>query len=367
MTTEEAKQLLNKYNRSECTEAEKALVESSLLHYNEDEIDISEKRIKKIGEEIYGNLPIPKSVAIKINLWRAIGSIAAISLLTVCAWNFFEKFTMRPATTIVKDVSPGGNKATITLANGDTIGLSGSKSGIAINGTNLTYSDGSTIDNSHRYIGVQILTTPKGGQYQIQLADGSKVWLNANSSLKYPTSFANTRERNVELQGEAYFEVFPNKTKPFIIKCQTQTVEVLGTHFNINDYKDAGNTITTLVEGSVKVTNPLLQQVILKPNQQSLIDGNSIKVKDADLETALAWKYGRLEFKDANIRTILKQVARWYDIEVEYRGDISNRTFNGSISRSSNLSVLLNILAYNDIHFTIEKRDNSTSKLIVTP
>lgn len=366
MNTEEAKDLLKRYNTGECTEAEKTLVESSFLQYNEDEIDISEKRIKKIGEEIYGNLPIPKNVSLKINLWRAIGAIAAISLLTVGAWNFFERFTMLPVTTMANDVSPGGNKATVTLSNGRTIGLSDTKNGITVKGNNLAYFDGTTIDNDNGNIGVQILTVPKG-QYQIQLSDGTKVWMNACSSLKYPTSFASNKERNVELQGEAYFEVTPDKAKPFIIKSHSQTVRVLGTHFNINDYQDEETSITTLVEGSVKVANQSLQPIILKPRQQSVVVGNSIKVQDADLETTLAWKNGRLEFKEADIKAILKQVARWYDIDVVYRGKISNRTYNGSISRSSNLSVLLNILAYSDIHFTIEKRDNSTSKLIVTP
>jgi transmembrane sensor len=367
MTIEEAKQLLIRYNVGECTEEEKLLVENSFFEYNEQEIDISEEAIKEIGEQIYENLPFPKNVAKRINLWRAIGAIAAISLLSVCTWIFFDRLTMPPRTVQIRDISPGGNKATITLGSGKTIRLSGSKSGIVIENDNLTYLDGTTIDNIDQNSGVQMLTTPKGGQYQIQLPDGTKVWLNANSSLKYPTSFVHTNERNVELQGEAYFEVSPNKAKPFIIRSNSQTVKVLGTHFNINNYQDNGNTITTLVEGSVKVTNPSLQQAILKPNQQSIVRGNIIKVQDADIETALAWKNGRLEFKDADLKTILKQVARWYDIEIEYRGEIPNRTYNGSISRSSNLSVLLDILAYSDIHFTIERQHNLTSKLIVTP
>jgi transmembrane sensor len=369
METEEAKQLLIKYNAGECTEAEKALVESSFLEYNEYEIDILPERIAEIGEQIYEELPSNNKTGKSINLWLGIAAIAAITLLTIGSWHIFDRFTLPTERKIVQDVAPGGNKATITLANGKTINLSDTKSGVTINGNNLRYLDGAVISNVNeqdKSLVLQTLSTPKGGQYQILLSDGTKVWLNASSSVRYPISFSEAKERVVEVVGEAYFEVAPNKAKPFIVKTTTQTVEVLGTHFNINNYKDEGSTVTTLVEGSVRVINLSSHYAILKPGQQSLISGNNINVQDADIETDLAWKNGRIEFKDANIQSIMKQISRWYDIEVEFKGEIPKRTFNGGISRESNLSVLLKILEYSDIHFIIEQGQNSRKKLIVT-
>ncbi|MES2418320.1 MAG: FecR domain-containing protein [Bacteroidota bacterium] len=367
MNTEEARQLLIKYNAGECTDAEKAVVEGSFFDYNEHEIDISQEKIVGIGKLIYSELSLAQNGAKGIKLWKGIAAIAAITVLSLSTWHIFDRVALPPERIIVRDVRPGTNKATITLGNGEIITLKGSKNGIVVNGKDLVYQDGSEIVNGDNSSTIQTLSTPKGGQYQIELPDGTKVWLNAASSLKYPTSFVDAKERGVELTGEAYFEVAPDKAKPFMVKSPKQTVEVLGTHFNLNNYNDRGFTITTLLEGCVKVTNSLSQQVILKPNQQSLITDNHIKVQDADLETALAWKNGRIEFKDADIRTIMTEISRWYNIEVEYRGDISKRTFDGSISRTSNLSVLLKILAYSDIHFEIEQDQNSNKKLIVTP
>jgi len=367
MDTEAARQLLIKYNAGECTEAEQALVENSFLQYNEHEIDISNERIEEIGRQIYAELPIHHNGARPINLWLGAAAIAALALLSIGSWNLFDRYIFPQNQIIVKDVSPGSNKATITLDNGQTINLSGSKNGVVINGDDLTYLDGTSINETEKNSAIQMLNTPNGGQYQIVLSDGTKVWLNAASSLKYPTSFANAKERNVELLGEAYFEVAHKDKQPFIVKTPTQTVEVLGTQFNINNYNDDGVTITTLVQGSVKVTNESPQQSILSPNQQSLLTNKAIKVQEADIKTALAWKNGKIKFKDANIQAIMKQISRWYDIDVEFKGEVPDRIFNGSVSRTSNLSVVLKILAYSDIHFTIEKDQNSRNKLIVTP
>lgn len=367
MNTEEAKQLLIKYNAGKCTEAEKSLVESSFLEFNEQQLDISDEEIIEIGERIYRELPISRRKALKINLFRSVGAIAAISLLTTGTWIIFDRLNLEPSKQIIQDISPGRNQARITLENGETINLNGAKTTVVVSSKGLVYSDGSTVSTLPQQAGIQIFSTPKGGQYQIILQDSTKVWLNASSSLKYPISFENANQRSVELIGEAYFEVAPNKAKPFLVKSSLQTVEVLGTHFNINDYKDDGNTVTTLLEGSVRIANPSSKQIVLRPNQQSIVGHHGINVQDADLETALAWKNGRLEFKNADIRTILKQASRWYNIEVEYRGEITKRTFDGGISRSSNLSVLLKILAYSGIHFTIERQENLTYKLIVTP
>lgn len=367
MNTEEAKRLLIKYNAGKCTEEEKSLVENTFLDFNEHDIDISDEQIAEIGRQVYSELPISRKQSLKTTVWKGIGAIAAITLLTVGTWDIFDRINREPIKKVIEDVSPGTNQATITLSNGKTISLNSSKDAVRINNKQLSYSDGTAITNVDQHSIVQTFSTPRGSQYQLILEDGTKIWLNASSSLKYPTSFENAKQRTVELSGEAYFEVTPNKSKPFVVKSSEQTIEVLGTHFNINDYRDNKNTITSLIEGSVRVTNLNSKQVVLKPNQQSIVSNRDISVQDADLETSLAWKNGRLQFKDATIKEILKQASRWYNIEVEYKGKIPNRTFNGGISRSSNLSVLLKILAYSGIQFTIEKQDNSIYKLIVTP
>lgn len=364
MTTEEARALLERYNAGKCTEAEKALVERSFLEYNEAIADLPQERVQEIKEEIYLKLPIHKTK--RLGFWQGMAAIAAIALITFGLWHIYDRFVPHAKTEIIADVLPGGNKATLTLANGEIIDLNGSKNGVVVSGEKISYLDGTNLASDKGKMALQTLTTPNGGQYQIVLEDGTKVWLNAASSLSYPASFSSANQRKVELVGEAYFEVAHDKDKPFIVKSQTQTIEVLGTHFNINNYQDEGNTITTLVEGSVKVNTPS-QQVILKPNQQSLVKKSNINVQQADLETSLAWKNGKIEFKDADIKSIMKQISRWYDIEVEYRGDIPKRKFDGSISRQSNLSVLLDILSFNEIHFVLEQENNSSKKLIVTP
>lgn len=371
MTNEEAQLLLEKYNAGQCTEAEKALLEDWFLSYNEHPIDISDDRIKEIGEEIYANLPIHQRQK-NLTLWKGLTAIAAVTLLSVLTWHLFDRVIRPKENNIVKDISPGGKKATLSSSDGKKLELNGDKNGIAINGSDISYTDGSAIANPSP-TPVHRLTTPNGGEYQIVLADGTKVWLNAASSLTFPTSFADKNERLVHLTGEAYFEVSKHKSKngrniPFFVSTMAQKVAVLGTHFNINSYGENNPTITTLLEGSVSVTVDPTKPVILKPGQQALAQGNKIKVQTADMETAMAWKNGRMEFKDANLYTIMEQVSRWYDIKVEYKGDFSKRTFNGSISRNSNLSVLLKILRYSDVSFElVHDKETNTNKLTVKP
>lgn len=268
------------------------------------------------------------------------------------------------------DVAAGRNRAVLTLANGRQIDLDSTGVG------NIASEEGMGIrklsDGAIAYLkldGTETGTTaentirvPRGGQYSITLNDGTKVWLNAQSSLKYPVRFAG-RERRVELSGEAYFEVAKNRAMPFIVKSARQQVEVLGTHFNVNSYDDEPSTVTTLEEGRVSVSANG-QAKTLSPGQQTRADGKGLTSGAADMETALAWKNGRIEFRDADIRTIMRQVSRWYDIEVAYKGNIGERTFNGSMSRSSNLSALLKILEYSNIHFELKEGDAGGRKTL---
>ncbi|MEP6611631.1 MAG: FecR family protein [Mucilaginibacter sp.] len=260
------------------------------------------------------------------------------------------------------DVAPGGNKAILTLADGSKLVLNNSKNGplatqagiqVIKRDSLLSYKVTAASNNKVSY---NSIATPKGGQYQLVLADGTKVWLNSASSLRYPTSFTG-KDRTVELTGEAYFEVAKNKNQPFNVKTTTQTVQVLGTHFNVNAYRDENTVKTTLLEGSVKVYSAT-GNVMISPGQQSALANNGSFVinKDLDTDEIIAWKNGVFQFNEADIQTIMRQIARWYDIDVEFKGAMPANTYHGKISRNSNVSQVLKILELSGINFTIEGR-----------
>ena len=208
------------------------------------------------------------------------------------------------------------------------------------------------------------MSTPAGGQYQLTLPDGSKIWLNASSSIHYPTAFLE-KERTVTITGEAYFEIAKDANKPFIVKMYNGAeVKVLGTHFNIKAYTDEEEIKTTLLEGSINIFNGLKNSLLVPGNQAKMDKSGVIKVQaNADLEEAVAWKNGNFQFTSADVTTVLRQAARWYNIEVVYAGNPSTENkFTGKIPMSVNLSRLLKWLEYSDVHFKLDKK-----KLIVTP
>lgn len=295
--------------------------------------------------------------------------VATSILLLVTKTRKADKLPAVVTENIKKDVKPGGTKAMLTLANGNVIALDSSLKGtLAKQGNvNLHVSPGmlkydqnkQTAANSIAY---NVLKTPKGGQYQLELPDGSKVWLNAASSLKFPTAFVG-KERRVELNGEAYFEVARNASQPFFVSVNNASIAVLGTSFNVMAYADEAAMRTTLLEGAVKVSQANASSV-LKPGEQSLLEPNGkMKViENADVSLAVAWKNGLTSFKSADIKTIMRQVERWYDVEVVYSGAIPVRSFTGDIPRDANLSELLRLLEISRIHFKMEQR-----RLIVMP
>ncbi|HEY8957301.1 FecR family protein [Chitinophaga sp.] len=268
-----------------------------------------------------------------------------------------------------KDVGPGGPKAMLTLADGKEIALDSTLKGtLAKQGeANLHVSPGMLKYDQNRQssantIAYNTLKTPKGGQYQLELPDGSKVWLNAASSLKFPTAFVG-KERRVELSGEAYFEVARNASQPFFVSVNNASIAVLGTSFNVMAYADEAAMRTTLLDGAVKVSQASASS-LLKPGEQSLLEPNGRMevIEKADVNLAVAWKNGLTSFKSADIKTIMRQVERWYDVEVVYNGTIPSRRFTGDIPRDANLSELLRLLEISRIHFKMEQR-----KLIVMP
>ena len=295
------------------------------------------------------------------------------------------------AFTTHNDILPGGNKATLTLSNGQQIVLNDASTGVlAEQGTakvikkdsgQLSYTLLNEKPPKASALSYNTLTTPKSGTFMVVLPDGSKVWLNAVSSLRYPITFSD-KERRVELIGEAYFEIAKvfshgeKKPKPFIVNIlpfpggmKIGQIEVFGTHFNVSAYPDEPDIKATLLEGAVEVTKDDLS-VLLKPGQQAkIVTDNSVKVSrklslinDADVEEAVSWKNGIMSFKDADIKSIMRKISRWYDADVVYVGSIPERTFRGGIPRNLNLSDVLKVLELSNIHFQVEGR-----KIIVKP
>jgi len=254
------------------------------------------------------------------------------------------------------DILPGTNKAILTLADGSEVVLDENTSsdisdqdGIRIskekNGQLVYTILNNKLLNADKIIAYNTISTPKGGQYQVILPDGTKVWLNAASSLKYPEVFSG-KQRLVVLTGEAYFEVAKNKLMPFRVQSQNQNVEVLGTHFNINSYLDDNTVKTTLLEGSIKVSN-LKYSKLLKPGEQAISGvGEQAFIKvatDVDTGDETAWKNGLFQFNDSELKVILNQLERWYDIKIDY-AHVPDKRYNGMVPRKSRLSEVLRML-----------------------
>ncbi len=260
-------------------------------------------------------------------------------------------------------ILPGGNHAILTLADGSTIVLDSVQNGKIKRGnatinkqTGLLVYNGSLSAKSGASVTYNTLTTPRGGQYQVVLPDGSKVWLNASSSLHFPTAFTGNR-REVDLTGEAYFEVVKNKENPFFVNVNGIQIEDLGTHFNVNAYLDEDAIKTSLLEGSVRIMKGN-ESKILKPGQQEVLEknGNDAEIKNADMNVVMAWKNGLFQFDGVGIETIMREISRWYDVDIVYSGRVPARSFVGKISRDAQLSDVLKILELSDVKFKIYGR-----------
>jgi transmembrane sensor len=297
--------------------------------------------------------------------------------------SYIRRQENKPAVAVAKktplthDVLPGGNKAILTLANGSTVTLDSAQNGSLgiqdnmkivkkANGLLAYEKDGKTSGNGQPLY--NMISTPKGGQYQVVLPDGSKVWLNASSSLRFPTDFSRT-ERKVEISGEAYFEIVKDASRPFKVAifskgvCTGHEVEVLGTSFDVMAYQEENMVQTTLVDGAVKVRNGKAENV-LEPGQQSRgamdLPGMRI-IQDADVAAAIAWKNGYFNFNKEDLRTVMRQLARWYDVDVSYIGSQNDRVFWGGMQRDLPLSSVFKILEKSGVQFSIEGK-----KVIVT-
>jgi transmembrane sensor len=317
----------------------------------------------------------------KMSVLRWSMAAAVAGILMIGAWflirNKGENADVRQAIVTMQVVKPGGNKAVLTLADGNKIVLDSAQNGtIAKQGSSQVVKTASgqvayTRVGISAPVGFNVITTPKGGQYQVTLSDGTQVWLNASSSIKFPTSFIE-KIREVEITGEAYFEVTRNKLIPFHVRTGNVDVQVIGTSFNVMAYDDEKIWKTTLISGSVKVaivaSSDNQPGVILKPGQQaqmvdaSLLVGDHIQVVNADIDEAISWKNGITSFKNEDIRSIMRKIARWYDIDISYEGNLPERKFMGGLSRNSTFADLINVLELNHIHTRLDGKT-----LIVMP
>lgn len=382
-------ELLKKYKAGKCSDKEKAIVESWYLELPSEKEAPLHAIIKSTKDEVWTALSArttqrPRTVIInrlrKASTWAAV--ILIIGSIGILYLNRLSKPDLVRAVSKKGDIGPGGDKAYLTLADGKRISLTDvangeivKQEGLVINKTadgQLVYtvtSSGSEGKNEEQLFNT--IETPKGGKYQINLPDGTRVWLNAASSLRYPTKFSGST-RMVELTGEGYFEVTKQNQAsavtaagriPFIVKSGAQEVQVLGTHFNINSYKDEGSIKTTLFEGRVRVIRAKSkfsaspEGVLLKPGEQSQLANQVINVREVDTESILAWKQGDFVFDGDDFKSIMRKVARWYDVEVIYKGEFDNVKFGGAISRSKNISSVLEIMeSTGKIHFVVEGR-----------
>ncbi|WP_461791372.1 FecR family protein [Pedobacter sp.] len=306
--------------------------------------------------------------------WIAAAAALAGSLYFVYKYNSRDMIsTTNEHAQVISDVAPGGKRATLTLADGRTIVLDNANTGqlAKVAGTVISKtSNGELIyqDQAPGSDEVQnnVVSIPRGGEYQLQLPDGTKVRLNAATKIEYPTRFTGA-ERRVVLTGEAYFEVTKDAKHPFIVETADQQIKVLGTHFNVNTYQ-ADRTITTLEEGSVRVSSlrGTKQSQTISPGQQSVLFNGGLEVSSADMESALAWKNGMLFFRDAPLQTVLAEVSRWYDVDIQYNGKPTQELFTGSVARTSNLSAMLRILQLTGVKTKLVAARNSR-KLIIEP
>ena len=381
--------LFDGYVNNNCTdEEEKELM--ALLDNTENEVAIQtliDKLIENTGSEI--KMPdqvaaitlqniLQKDKAKVISLkskkaflvpWMRVAAAAVLLIAGTVFWIFIKENRSAAKSNLAvlpkksSPVLPGGNHATLTMADGSTIVLDSIQNGkIQHNGVIISKQNGLVIYNASSSskadapVVYNTLSTPRGGQYQVILPDGSKVWLNAFSSLHFPTAFVG-KQREVELTGEAYFEVAKNKEKPFHVNVNGMRVEVLGTHFNVNAYADDEAIKTSLLEGSVKITRGNSSD-LLKPGQQGILEKREgrIEIRNADMNEVMAWKNGLFQFDGADITTIMREIGRWYNVDIVYAGKVPARSFEGKINRDAQLSDVLKILELSNVKFKVEGR-----------
>jgi transmembrane sensor len=373
------KNLLDKYLTGELSEQDRsglsglleqpgyqALLEQILAHeFREHRFDEGgqEGVINRIEAHVRARIaPAPKAKMVYLKRW----AVAAAIVLLVGAEYYLA--TRKPDNKLTPEIAasaeriePGGNKAILTLGDGKRIDVGDASNGeLAVQGkTKIRKSDNGRLMYTARDIAGQevvmnTLTTPRGGIFQVALPDGTQVWLNAGSSIRYPTAFTG-KQRQISITGEAYFEVAKDKTKPFEVRVNDMRIEVLGTHFNVNAYDNEDNRKTTLLEGSIELINGPYHS-LLKPGQQAQ-SGKNDKItvlQPEDMLQTIAWKNGFFNFTNADLPTILRQLERWYDIEVRFEGPVPQRRFQGELPRNLRLDEILKVLKGVNIKYEMQ-------------
>ncbi|WP_343307218.1 FecR domain-containing protein [Chitinophaga niabensis] len=282
---------------------------------------------------------------------------AAVLMAVATGVYFWSQRSLQPIPDLAGNIAPGSTKAILTLADGSTVALDSTGNRVISQGGTAIRQQGGQLEYDVKgepaSLSYNMLVTPRGGQFRITLPDGSKVWLNAASSLRYPTAFINNT-RTVEITGEAYFEVAPDAAKPFMVKVNERTaILVLGTAFNVNAYTDEPTINTTLLEGAVRINAQTLT-----PGQQAQVNtAGAIKlVNDVDVSETVAWKNGIFSFNNADVRTVMRQIGRWYNIEINYEQAVYTTKFKGKIGRDLNLTDALEVLKKAGVNFKMEGR-----------
>lgn len=381
---EEVKFLLEYFNTKDKEERLRALISSELNK----PVEASElgkyDQFDRVYTQILERIQTSKDAEV-VPLWRRLIPRIAVAAVMLMVFSLGLYWYIKPSPEqVVKvqspkmDIVPGGNKAVLILADGSSLVLDTAINGVLAKQGNtnikktsegLLEYDVNNLGGVSRNIALNTIITPRGGEYRLILPDGTKVWLNAASSLKFPAAF-NGSERKVELEGEAYFEVATKfksdgrrERVPFIVKTAGQEVAVLGTHFNVKAYSDEAETKTTLLEGSVRITaiarngkQSNTNSLLLSPGQQSLLSAsnNMLSARQVDLEQVVAWKNGYFKFYREDIRSIMLQISRWYDVDVEYRGQIPAEEFGGKISRAESIQGVIQILKLSKVKCRIE-------------
>lgn len=355
-----ARILLKKYLEGNCTEEEKGWVEEWYLALHHKIDDITDEQVQEDLQELQHRLrtvPQQKNV-FKIYI-RAIAAVLVVALTVILLqWNKTANEKSIPTTVMAahEDILPGTDRAILSFDDEEGIELSSQQQGLLNEGAMIVYKDGTTIKTIEK-VQMATLRTPVAGQYQVTLPDGTKAWLNALSSIRYPTTFEKNK-RHIEVTGEVYLEVAQDRNRPFIVQTEQQHIEVLGTSFNINAYGDNGQTLTTLTEGVIRLRHDKFEsEVELHPGQQAVItDKETIEVKKVDVEEASSWKDGLYIVNDEPLQQYARKIERWYDVAVDMQLH-GNKRLSAIIPRNATLSEVLQAIELKTgVKFMIEGR-----------